>query len=1280
MDLVDLCRITGLSEKFRIAINNIIRDFCTNEDVSEFIFPSTLSNEQRKYVHEKCKRMGLLTKSLGREPNRKLHMSKQTKLYCKTFYLFHHENSYQSTSYLKQYREAFHQISNEEASSFSNNKLLGRLNSGGTVTVNEPVSSKFDSFRKNLPIWAKKEEFLNLMHSNQVVIITSETGSGKSTQIPQFILEDLCTKQTPGKIICTQPRRISTVAVAERVSEERGETLGGTIGYQIKLKYVCSPQSALIYCTNGILLKTLMSNKNQEYLMNISHIIVDEIHERDKYTDFLLIALKQNLDHYPHLKIILMSATADVDLFASYFNDAKTLHVPGRNHSITQLFLEDILSRINQNNSQGTTSHFIVPTTTPSTTHDLMYEFDLMNEVVSNCMETGDDSYFEQLLHLILSENSNVNHQTSKGYTPLMAAAAHGRLDIVEPLLNLGGNVALKSYWEGFTAANWAWHYAKFEVHHMLQAYESMLSENDVCDDDQSAALLEMYDRSTSDDVIDFNLIVKIIEYIHLNDNRGTILIFLPGYEDIIMCQDAILFSKLLNVDEFELFLLHGSMNINMQQGVFKTIRHKHKVILSTNVAETSLTISDVVYVIDTGRAKEKSYDSISGTCSLQKIWISKANVKQRAGRAGRTCPGICFHMFSKRRYFSLLDNQIPEMLRVPLHEVCLQTKYLAPSGVSIAQYLKLAIEPPSPMSVEMSIQNLKTLNALDKNEELTVLGQHLIQLSIDPKLGKMLIYAIVFRCLDPVLTIVSCLAYRDPFVIPLQSNLKQLSIKKQKELGGDYLSDHLILLRVFQLWQEARSSQNKKEVTEEYFISWSAMEIIYATRSQLLSHLRGMGFISMNKPFTLHDLNINSNNWPMVKGALAAGSYPNIAFNVNRHYATKNEKKVVFNKCSILSNLHPHTNRGTDYCIIYEELSKTGQHCSIRYGTVITPITVALMCGKEEIKEDNSLVIDDWLNFQQSNEILTEYRLALHEIINKKISCPEYTFNDVENSILKIVSKMLSDEEKMCQLAQPNDIGVIPKCFPVFSKTFMHNHHKRTNHTHNISNVVLSRLNITAPSASRSRSVQSAPENVSGNNWNYKINEKSQIVVESKSDKLLKALIPTNSYINGRKVTQDILPLHSLELPANTVFFIVKPPNYECLQKGISSSSWIFAPQSERKIFKCFVQGFYIILFFNILKTTEFQGFARLLSTNGGDTTRPCSIQWLSTTIVSFDIISQRNLRNPYNNNYLLFKCRDGQSVELNVGKQLCTLFLEEISMCEKVSRRPILGSIRNY
>lgn len=206
--------------------------------------------------------------------------------------------------------------------------------------------------RQNLPAWSMMTKILDTINSSQVVVISGETGCGKSTQIPQFILDEwmLRSATTVDKshishveIICTQPRRISAIGVAERVAAERGgEKIGNTIGYQIRLENKISSDTRLTFCTTGILLRRLQSD---DQLESVSHVLVDEVHERSEESDFLLLILKELLKKRSDLKVILMSATLNAKLFSDYFNGCPVLEIPGRTFPVEQIFLEEILDR-----------------------------------------------------------------------------------------------------------------------------------------------------------------------------------------------------------------------------------------------------------------------------------------------------------------------------------------------------------------------------------------------------------------------------------------------------------------------------------------------------------------------------------------------------------------------------------------------------------------------------------------------------------------------------------------------------------------------------------------------------------------------------------------------------------------------------------------------------------------------------------------------------------------------------------------------------------------------
>ncbi|KAH9637465.1 hypothetical protein HF086_012078 [Spodoptera exigua] len=204
------------------------------------------------------------------------------------------------------------------------------------------------SGRRKLPAWQKRNEILNTVKKSQVVVISGETGCGKSTQVPQFILDNWLENFKDGadhvEIVCTQPRRISAIGVADRVAEERVEKTGQVVGYQIRLESKVSSKTRLTFCTTGILLRRL---EYDPQLKSVTHILVDEVHERSEESDFLLLILRDLVKVRKDLRVILMSATLNADLFSDYFDKVPVLEIPGRTYPVEQLFLEDIMEITN---------------------------------------------------------------------------------------------------------------------------------------------------------------------------------------------------------------------------------------------------------------------------------------------------------------------------------------------------------------------------------------------------------------------------------------------------------------------------------------------------------------------------------------------------------------------------------------------------------------------------------------------------------------------------------------------------------------------------------------------------------------------------------------------------------------------------------------------------------------------------------------------------------------------------------------------------------------------
>ncbi|XP_034942957.1 3'-5' RNA helicase YTHDC2-like isoform X2 [Chelonus insularis] len=1121
-----------IGEDTKIAVHLTIRKLLESPDQKELEFPSSYTCEERAYIHHMVVKLGLKSKSRGKGANRFLTVYKRegSNIIQSDPLLQVQKSSKQCIYNLLQKfplnnkerqdllppTERERTIDNEVTSA----KAMGRLNNSIPQVPQLRTNQDVVQFRKSLPIYSSREKILQAISSYQVVVIAGETGCGKTTQVPQYILEHCQQKNQVCRIICTQPRRLSAVSMAERVAFERDEKIGQTFGYQIRLESRVAPKTILTYCTNGVLLRTLMGGDSA--LATITHIIVDEVHERDRFCDFLLIALKEALVKYGPLKLILMSATMNSNIFVKYFNQCTSINISGRCFDVDVYYLQDILRMTGYMTKKIATkkkelmnkkekrkileswTEFIPKpicsknsknkNTRPSPILGQQAEpvpekvelepwlQEEMDNSISDAWLHGGEDHFSQLLHLILSENISVDYQhSSTMVTPLMVAAGRGCLNTTEQLLNLGANLNIRASNE-WTALDWAVNMNQIECSELIQAYmktyncsvedREVVQSGDVSLSEDDKILLDIYHSTFNDDNVDYNLLLTLIVHIHTLMPPGSILVFLPGYDDIVMMKDRILSEeKKMNTGlRYNLFVLHSNMQTCDQKRIFRpSPQGTRKIILSTNIAETSITIDDVVYVIDCGKIKEKAFDALSGICSLKTNWISQACAKQRKGRAGRCQQGICYRLYSPVRFNSMQPNQTPEILRLPLQELCLFTKHLAPGNTPIAEFLDKALEPPSNMITRNAVQLLKSIDALNAWEDLTELGTHLLDLPVEPRLGKMLLYAVVLKCLDPILTIVCSLAYKDPFILPHQPCQKRAVSLVRKKFAADTYSDHMVVLRAFQGWQQARASGWERQFCEKHFISSAVMEMIVGMRTQMLGQLRASGFVRARGSGDIRDLNQNSENWAVVKAALTAGLYPNL-IRVDKECGqlrSQKESKILFHPSSTLrdfskssktnlSQLHSACVKSlpSDW-LVYEEMSRCGRFCHAKTVTLVNPMTIALFSGParlpmdviyeaESIPESESdseveesregitfLKLDDWISFKldyETVQLVLHLRQKWNALFLRRMKTPNRTMSQLDELVIKTIVNVITNEEQACDLQQPSGIGQRPR------------------------------------------------------------------------------------------------------------------------------------------------------------------------------------------------------------------------------------------------------------
>lgn len=805
--------------------------------------------------------------------------------------------------------------------------------------------------RSKLPIASFMDVITSTIESHQVVLISGETGCGKTTQVPQYLLDHMWGKGEACKIVCTQPRRISAISVAERISYERGENVGDSVGYKIRLESKGGKHSSIVFCTNGVLLRILVSKGitgsqdeantvAKENVSDLTHIIVDEIHERDRFSDFMLAIIRDILPSHSHLRLILMSATLDAERFSQYFGGCPIIRVPGFTYPVKAFHLEDVLSILNSRDDNHLDS--AMPNVLDEG-HELTEEDKAALDEAINLAWSNDE--FDSLLDLVSSEGTpkvyDYQHSAS-GLTPLMVFAGKGRVGDVCMLLSLGANCNLQSKC-GLTALKWAEQENQEEAAEVIRKH----AQNALADSLEQQQLLDKYMATINPELVDVVLIEQLLKKICVGSKDGAILVFLPGWDDINRTRERLLANLFFkDCSKFIIISLHSMVPSVEQKKVFKRPPQGcRKIILSTNISESAITIDDVVYVIDSGRMKEKSYDPYNNVSTLQSSWVSKASAKQREGRAGRCQPGICYHLYSKLRESSLPDFQVPEIKRMPIEELCLQVKLLDPY-CKIEDFLQKTLDPPVPETIRNAVAVLLDIGALSVDEKLTELGEKIGCLPVHPLTSKMIFFAILMNCLDPALTLACASDYRDPFTLPMLPNEKKRAAAAKFELASLYggHSDQLAVLAAFECWNNAKNRGQEASFCSQYFISSSTMNMLQAMRKQLQRELIRKGFI----PENVSSCNTNAHVPGIVHAVLVAGLYPM----VGRFLPPKNGKRVVETTSGAKVRLHPQSLnfklsfwKSNDYpLVIYDEITRGDGGMHIRNCTVIGPLPLLLL------------------------------------------------------------------------------------------------------------------------------------------------------------------------------------------------------------------------------------------------------------------------------------------------------------------------------------------------
>ncbi|CAB4273968.1 unnamed protein product [Prunus armeniaca] len=1047
-----------VTESMRSRIAQLLSRFNSADD-EVYTFEAGLSNHDRAEVHQQCRKMGMKSKSKGSGKKRVVSVYKPKKKAAavdgipKLTHLTFSEGTKEVLRDLfiryppgdeVEGREMYGTNSNENVKAkrkkdsmfckplMTKAEIAKKVQSLASRIKDSDKLRKITKEKSKLPITSYRDVITSAVESHQVILISGETGCGKTTQVPQFILDHMWGKGEACKIACTQPRRISAASVAERISKERGQNVGEDIGYKIRLENRGGRHSSIVLCTNGILLRLLVSrgagrskagdsNKETKQDVNdITHIIVDEIHERDHHSDFMLAIIRDMLSSHPHLRLILMSATVDAERFSHYFGGCPIIRVPGFTYPVKTFYLEDVLSILKsvENN------HLNTAVGLQNEDPDLTQELKLVLDEAINLAWSNDE--FDPLLELTSSERTRkvFNYQHSlTGLTPLMVFAGKGRTGDVCMLLSFGADCQLQAN-DGATALELAQREEQRETADILKEH----IENALSKSMKEQLLMDRYLQYFNPENVDFVLIEQLLRKICSDSKDGAILVFLPGWDDIKKTQERLLMNPYFrNTSKVLIISLHSMVPSADQKMVFKRPHPGcRKIVLSTNMAETAITIDDVVYVIDSGRMKEKNYDPFNNVSSLQSSWVSKASAKQRRGRAGRCQPGICYHLYSKVRAASLPDFQVPEIRRMPIEGLCLQVKLLDPD-CNIEDFLIKTLDPPLSETIHNAVAVLQDIGALSLDEKLTVLGEKLGSLPVHPLTSKMLFFSILMNCLDPALTLACATDFKDPFSLPMLPDDKKRAAAAKYELASLYggHSDQLAVIAAFDIWKTAKQRGQESMFCSQYFVSSSTMHMLSRMRKQLQTELIRHGFI----PEDVSRCSLNARNPGILRAVLVAGLYPMVGRLVPARkkmkrsvVETPNGVKVCLNNHSMNYKLAFKVNSDDRPLIMFDEITRGDSGVmNIRNCTVIGPLPLLFLSTEISVapsnKDDDDGYIDEGSDMDDNEDESDEDAMEIDGKSGGQHK--EKIMSSPDNSVTVIVDRWLQFGSKALDVAQ---------------------------------------------------------------------------------------------------------------------------------------------------------------------------------------------------------------------------------------------------------------------
>lgn len=526
-----------------------------------------------------------------------------------------------------------------------------------------------------------------------------------------------------------------------------------------------------------------------------------------------------------------------------------------------------------------------------------------------------------------------------------------------------------------------------------------------------------------NEEVVNYDLIEDVLMQLLVNSetnvltppdsnvdiSAGAVLIFLPGAGEIQTLRERLEGSRTFgNRKRFDVIPMHSTLSPKDQRRAFvKSKQGCQKLILATNIAETSVTIPDVVCVIDSGLVREVHQNKRTSTSTLVTTWCSRASIKQRSGRAGRVQAGICCRLFSSRTATGRMKDQaVPELQRVPLEEVCLSI-LAGRLGSDCMDFLQQAPQPPSEKSVSLALEVLQEVGAIDSDKQLTPLGYHLSKLPMDVRLGKMLIFGALFRCLEPILTVAASLSCKSPFPAYARDSLEARARHKTFQHGS---SDFMTICSLYQAFQAQDTHGKRRRFCDDNYVSHSALTEIKETRDQYLDLLCQIGFVSKSSRGQVipPESNTNGMKESVIDAVICAGLYPNVAHveSVQSGVASlmHNKERVHIHKSSV--NSAKNAVVPSNWISFYEKFATHRVYISDT--ALVHPFSLLLFGGPLAVKhQDRKVLVGDWIEVPiaaQTGVLFRELKGKLDDLLKQMIEKPQESNESLIDGIVKLI------------------------------------------------------------------------------------------------------------------------------------------------------------------------------------------------------------------------------------------------------------------------------------